>query len=274
MAGRSESREQRRGLHRGLLRAMAAGRVRHMFELSAWHWGLVVLGAFCIGVSKTGVAGLGVLTVAIYANVLPAKLSTGVILPMLIAADVVAVAVYRRHAQWSRLWRLFPWVAVGVVAGYLAMGRVEDGQVRKFIGVIVVVMVGLHVWRKYRGGDDPVPHTHGFAALTGLLAGFTTMMANAAGPVMTIYLLAIGLPKLEFLGTGAWFFLLINVFKVPFSAQLGLIRADTLGFNALMLPAVLAGTWLGQKVIPRLNQQQFEWLALSLTLVAGLRLLW
>jgi hypothetical protein len=249
-------------------------RLAGMFDFSPGHWALAIVGACCIGVSKTGIAGLGVLTVAIYANVLPAKLSTGIILPMLIAADLVAVAVYRRHAQWSRLWRLFPWVAVGVVAGYFAMDRVDDRQVRKLIGLIVVTMVALHGWSKRRGGDNAVPHTHWFAALTGLLAGYTTMMANAAGPIMTLYLLAIGLPKLEFLGTGAWFFLIINVFKVPFSANLGLITGTTLQFNAVLLPAVLAGTWLGKLFIPRLNQRWFQALALGLTLLAGLRLLW
>ena len=244
-----------------------------MFELLPWQWGLVALGAFLIGFSKTGITGLGILTVAIYANILPARQSTGIILPMLICADVVAVAAYRRHAVWKHLWQLFPWVAVGIVAGYFALGHINDAQVRHGIGAIVLVMVALHFWRRQRAGNEPVPHTLWFSALTGVLAGFTTMLANAAGPIMILYMLAVGLPKMEFLGTGAWYFLIINLFKVPFSYRLGLITLPTLQFNALLLPAVIAGALLGRLIVKRINQAWFETLALALTLVAGVRLL-
>ena len=244
-----------------------------MFELLPWQWGLVVLGALLIGVSKTGIAGLGVLAVAIYANILLARQSTGIILPMLICADVVAVAAYRRHAVWGHLWPLFPWVVVGVVTGYFTMGHINDAQVRRGIGAILLVMVALHFWRRQRAGNEPVPHTLWFSALTGVLAGFTTMLANAAGPVMILYMLAVGLPKMEFLGTGAWYFLIVNLFKVPFSFQLGLITPGTLQFNALLLPAVIAGALLGRLVVKHINQMWFETLALALTLVASARLL-
>ena len=244
-----------------------------MFELLPWQWGLVVLGALLIGVSKTGIAGLGVLAVAIYANILPARQSTGIILPMLICADVVAVAAYRRHAVWGHLWPLFPWVVVGVVTGYFTMGHINDAQVRRGIGAILLVMVALHFWRRQRAVTEPVPHTLWFSALTGVLAGFTTMLANAAGPVMILYMLAVGLPKMEFLGTGAWYFLIVNLFKVPFSFQLGLITPGTLQFNALLLPAVIAGALLGRLVVKHINQAWFETLALALTLVASARLL-
>jgi len=244
-----------------------------MFDLQPWQWALVVLGAFLAGVAKTGIAGLGILTVAIYANILPSKESTGIILPMLICADVVAVIAYRRHAVWTHLWRLFPWVAAGVVIGYFAMGRISSAQVRYAIGAILIVMTGLHCWRKWRGGET-VPHSWWLAAATGVLAGFTTMMANAAGPIMVLYWLALGLPKMEFLGTGAWYFLIINLFKVPFSYHLGLITPATLQFNLWMVPAVIAGALLGRVFVQRINQTWFEILALGLTFVAAVRLLW
>ena len=244
-----------------------------MFDLQPWQWVFVMVGALLAGISKTGIAGLGVLTVAIYANVLPARQSTGIILPMLVCADIVAVAIYRRHAVWRYLWPLFPWVAGGIIAGYFTLGRIDDAQVRVLIGGILIGMVMIHFWRKHRAGNEPVPHTLWFAALTGVLAGYTTMLANAAGPIMVLYMLAIGLPKLEFLGTGAWYFLIINLFKVPFSWHLGLITPATLQFNALLLPAVLAGALLGRRLVPHINQTWFEALALALTLVAGARLL-
>ena len=244
-----------------------------MFDLQPWQWVVVALGAILVGLSKTGITGLGILAVAIYANVLPARQSTGIILPLLICADVVAVAAYRQHAVWKHLWQLFPWVAVGIVAGSFALGHINDTQVRRGIGVIVIVMVALHFWRRQRAGSAPVPHTLWFSALTGVLAGFTTMLANAAGPVMVLYMLAIGLPKMEFLGTGAWFFLIINLFKVPFSYRLGLVTPGTLQFNAVLLPAVIAGALLGRFIVQRINQVWFETLALVLTLLAGVRLL-
>jgi uncharacterized protein len=243
-----------------------------VFDLQPWQWALMALGAFLAGVSKTGITGIGVFSVAIFANVLPARASTGVILPLLVCADVVAVASYRQHAVWARLWRLFPWVAGGVVAGYFALGHTNDAQVRRIIGGILVALVALHVWRRRDG--NPVPHTWWFTAATGVAAGFTTMVANASGPIMTLYMLSIGLLKMEFLGTAAWFFLIINLFKVPFSHQLGLITAETLRFNAWLVPAVIAGTLTGRWVAQRLNQRRFEAVALAMTLVAGLRLLW
>lgn len=244
-----------------------------MFEFQPWQWAILVFGAFLIGVAKTGIAGLGVLTVALYANILPPKQSTGMILPMLVCADIVAVVTYRRHASWNHLWRLFPWVVPGVLAGYFAMGRVDDNQVRHGIGAILVVMVALHLWRQRSNAEGTLPHTMWFAAVTGLLAGFTTMVANAAGPIMTLYLLAVGLPKLEFLGTGAWYFLIINVGKLPLSQHLGLITPDTLLFNLKLVPVVAAGAWLGRWVVPRISLLWFERLALAMTLVAALRLL-
>jgi uncharacterized membrane protein YfcA len=191
---------------------------------------------------------------------------------MLICADVVAVAAYRRHAVWSHLWKLFPWVAAGVVAGFLTMNRISDAQVRRTIGAILVAMVALHVWRRQRA-IEPVPHKLWVAAATGVLAGFATMMANASGPIMVLYMLALGLPKMEFLGTGAWFFLIINLFKLPFSYRLGLVTGHTLQFNALMIPVVVAGALLGRVIVRGINQKLFETLALGMTLIAGVRLL-
>jgi uncharacterized protein len=118
-----------------------------------------------------------------------------------------------------------------------------------------------------------VPHTWWFAAITGLLAGFTTMVANAAGPVMVLYFLAIGLPKLAFVGTGAWFFMLVNVFKVPFSVHLGLITHQSLLMDAILLIPLIPGALLGPVILRRINQKNFELMVLILTAVATLRLI-
>lgn len=245
-------------------------------NLSFWQWLLLGLGSFFTGLSKTGIAGLGVLPVALFANALPARASTGALLPVLLCADVFGVAFFRKHASWPHLWRLFPWVVVGIVAGYFALGRVGDLAIQRLIGLILLGMVALHCWRQGRSGQlsSPMAHTAWFAALTGILAGFTTMVANAAGPVMGLYLLAIGLPKLAFIGTAAWFFMLVNACKVPFSVKLGLITGDSLVMDALLALPMIPGALLGPIILRHINQRAFEVMVLALTVAAALRLLW
>ena len=261
-------------------------------HLELWQWALVVIAAMLVGVSKTGIIGLGVLFVAIFSNVLPTKLASGFVLPLLIFGDVVAVASYRLHAQWRFIWRLFPWTAAGVVLGYLAMGRIDDRQARLLVGAIVCAMVTMYAARRWRGPGKRMAAAGGqttdgggrtqkeeeaygiwFAPTVGVLAGFTTLVANAAGPLMALYMLAMGLPKMEYVGTGAVFFLLLNLFKVPFMAHLGLITPDSFGVNLALAPAVGLGAWAGRKVLPHINQRWFENLALGLAAVAGLHLL-
>ena len=242
--------------------------------LEPWQWALAVVGALAIGLAKTGISGLGMLAVVIFANLLPARQASGFVLPMLVFADVVAVASYRRHAQWSYLWKLFPWTALGVVAGYFALGRINDRQARLLIGVIVLCLLALHLVRRTRATADEVPeHGWWYAPVFGVLAGFTTLVANAAGPLMIIYLLSMRLPKLEYMGTGAYYFLLMNLFKVPFMLNLGLIDARSFTGNLLLLPAVIAGALAGRVVLKRIDQRLFENLALGLSAAAGLKLL-
>lgn len=246
-----------------------------------WQWVLAVIGALLVGVSKTGIAGLGMLFVVIFAQILPAKQATGIVLPLLICGDVIAVASYRQHTRWQYLWRLFPWTAGGVFLGYFALGRIDDRQARLLIGMIVLGLLLLHFVRRYRRGApvaaetaSAATHPVWFAPLIGVLAGFTTLVANAAGPLMVIYLLAMQLPKLEFVGTGAVFFLLLNSFKVPFMVDLGLINRESFLINLWLAPAVVAGAWLGRHLLQRINQRWFENLALFLSAAAGVRLLW
>jgi uncharacterized membrane protein YfcA len=234
------------------------------------------LAAFCSGLAKTGIAGLGILPIALFANVLPARESTGAILPLLLCGDVFGVTFFRKHASWPHLWRLFPWVIAGVIAGYFALDRVNNEQVQRMIGFILLAMLALHWWRGRKQGDwaAHIPHSMWFTASMGILAGFTTMVANAAGPVMILYLLAIDLPKLAFIGTGAWFFLLVNLFKVPLSAQLGLITPASLRMDAVLVLALIPGALLGPRIVHRINQRVFENMVLILTLAGVVRLLW
>lgn len=239
-----------------------------------WQWVLLYVGAMISGFSKTGIPGISILSVSIFALVLPARESTGVVLPMLIFADMFAYFVYRKNLEWRRVGRLLPGALVGLALGWLALGHVNNQQASRLIGVIVALMLGLHVWRRARqAADDTTPPPAWFGPFIGVFAGITTMVANAAGPVMTLYLLAMRLPKLEFLGTSAAFFLLINWIKVPFIAQLGLITPATLTLNLYLLPAVALGALLGRPIVQRVNQRIFENVALVLAAAAAARLL-
>ena len=237
-----------------------------------WQWGIAICAAAFAGLSKTGISGLGMLVVVLFAQIMPAKEATGMVLPLLCFGDIAAVASYRRHATWSHLWKLFPWTAIGVVLGYLALGRINEHQTRVLIGGIVLALVALHLIRRRWGGSEP-EHAAWFAPTVGVLAGFTTLVANAAGPLMVIYLLAMRLPKMEFMGTGAVFFMILNWFKVPFMVHLGLITMESAKVNLMLAPAVFAGAWLGRKILHRMNQRFFEDLALVLSALAALELI-
>lgn len=239
------------------------------FEL--WQWALIVLGGLGVGLSKCGLTGLGVLTVALFQNAMPAKTATGFMLPLLIAGDVCAVTLFRRHAQWGQLWRLFPWTVVGVAGGYFAMAAMSDYQARVLITSILAAFLLYH-WTKRRPGGKVVDATalpgRFFAPTSGSLAGFTTTVANAAGPIMALYLLAMRLPKMAFVGTGAYFFLLLNVFKVPFLADLDLVTRESLTLNAALAPTVLLGGGVGYWMMRRINQAWFERLVFWLTVAS------
>lgn len=241
--------------------------------------GLVLaLAALIIGLSKTSVGGFAALAVAAFAAYLPTKESTAAVLLLLIIGDVVAVARYRRSASWPLLRRLLPSVLPGVALGALFMRWVDDHAMRLTIGLILTVMVAIQLVMRVRarGGEQPPGETHPHRALSlmaGTAAGFTTMTANAAGPVMTLYLLACRVDKMAFVGTNAWFFLLVNVAKTPFSAALGLFPASTLALTVALAPFVLAGTWLGIRLVHRVSQRTFDTLALLSSAVAAVALL-
>jgi hypothetical protein len=241
-----------------------------------WQWLLVYLSAFSIGLAKTGLPGVGIVAVALFPLLLPPREAVGSVLLVLIGADILAVTTYRREVEWKQLARLFPWSAFGVLLGYLTMGRLPDAQLVRLIGAILLVLVCLQFWQRLKPkqeGDDSTTLPPWLGVLAGTLAGFTTMVANAAGPVMILYLLAMQLPKMAFIGTVAWFFFAINLFKVPFSIALGGINLATVVLALAIYPGALVGGLLGKALLPKINQRLFEWLALIFTLVAAIKMI-
>lgn len=243
-------------------------------HFSLLDWLLAIMGAACIGLSKSGFSGISLLTVMVMAHLFTARASTGVVLPLLIFGDVCSVWAFRTHAVWPHIRRTLGPAMAGVVLGWLIMGAIPDRQFAPVIGWIVIGMIVLQTVRQIRPGlFESAPHTRGFALAMGLLAGVTTMLANAAGPIMALYLLSINLPKYALIGTAAFFFLFINLFKVPFSASLGLIHGDSLMFDLVLAPVVLVSTFAGRRLVSIVPQRLFETLLLCFAGLAAFRLI-
>jgi uncharacterized membrane protein YfcA len=227
-----------------------------------------------IGLSKTGIPGVAILVVPLMAIAIPARQSVGVLLGILILADIFAVAYHRHNARWGHVLRLLPAAFAGIVAGYFGLKVVNDEQLKPIIGGIVLVMLSVYYWwTRAKGQDTPVPTQGWFAAGLGFLAGVTTMMANAAGPVMVIYLLAMRLDKIEFVGTQAWFFFVVNWLKVPFSRNLEMMTAASVKLDLMMLPFIAVGAVIGIFFLKRIPQKAFTAVVQILAAVAAIKLL-
>ena len=252
-------------------------------SLGLYQWAVAILAGFFVGIAKAGIAGVNGLFVGLFALLMPSvKQATGVVLPLVIFGDWVAVAAYRHDLQWRHLGRLFPWAGAGVVLGYFALGHWSDQMIKTVVGAIIVALALLSYWRRFRsrgvtledGLESPVGQIHWFAgACVGIIAGFATLVANAAGPLMAIYLIAMRLPKMEYLGTTVIFFALINLFKLPFMIHLGLVSVPSVAFDVCLFPAVLIGLLAGRWVLTRIRQRIFEEMALGLSALSGIALL-
>lgn len=237
---------------------------------------LMVVAALIIGYSKTALGGLAVISVAIFATIMPAKESTAAILAVLMVGDLIACWHYRRDADWSLIRRLLPAVLPGLVLGTLFLRVVDDTVLKRSIGGVLLVLVLLQLWLKTRGNGAATTATHERRAAAwgaGTAVGFATMTANAAGAVMTLHLSASGIDKRRFVGTNAWFFLIVNATKVPFSVGLGLMHWSDAGRALALAPAVLLGGLLGYATIKRISQARFDVAVLAASAVAAAALL-
>lgn len=229
-----------------------------MINFTSLQWAVSILCALMIGFTKAGIPGSGILVPVLAASIMPAKESTGFVLPMLIMADIFAIIYWRRHVEWKKLFRLMPWAWLGIVTGFLGMSFISNAHLRIFIGILVLFLMAISWLRNKMFPGDRIPEHWLFAVVLGVLAGSTSMMANAAGPVMVIYLIAMKLPKENFIGTSAWFFWFINLSKLPFSQKLELINLQSLETNLVLLPCIMVGGIIGILLVRRISQQVFN----------------
>jgi len=215
---------------------------------------------------------MAILVVPLIAMVLPAKESVGALLPMLIVGDILAVVYYRQHAQWGQLVKLVPGVATGILLGAMFLARLDNESMRLFLGVFVLLLLVIEGITRYLNLNE-FKRLRAVAILVGIMAGFGTTVGNAAGPIMGIYLVMMGLDKKQLMGTGAWFFLIVNTSKLPIFIYHEMIGIDTLQFFAYMLPFVILGTFLGRRLLKVLSQKVFNILVLLFAGLSSLGLL-
>jgi uncharacterized membrane protein YfcA len=261
-----------------------------MPDLTTAQWTLAAIASLGVGVSKAGFPGMALLHVLIFAFLFGARESTGIVLPMLIIGDLGAIGGFYRYMRWSHLRRTLPAACAGVLVGTFLMRHLSDTAFAPLLGWIILSLVVLHIWgtEPFSTASAATPQdSPGDRAVTtrwtrvversavplGLLTGVTTMLANAGGAVMSIYLMGLNVPKLELTATIAWFFFLLNIFKLPFSAGLGLITRDTLLLNALLIPGIVIGLLFGRWLVHRVPQRLFNQLLLAFAALAAVRLI-
>ncbi len=242
-------------------------------EFTIAEWTLVLSSGFIIGLSKAGIKGLDMLTVTFMAIVFGSKSSTGVVLPLLSLADIAAVIYYNRHAQWNHFRKLVPWMVAGILLGVFTGKDMQEDLFKKVMAGIIFITIVIVLIMEYRKSQQ-VPSHPAFAASTGLAAGFTTMIGNLAGAFSNLYFLAMRMEKNNFIGTSAWIFLFMNLFKMPFQIFYWKnINADTLKTDLFLVPALAIGFWAGIIWVGRISDAKYRKMVLLLTLAGAVLML-
>ena len=243
------------------------------FHLSIWQWIAIGFAVFLLGLSKSGIKGIGIIIVVILAFVFGEKASTGILLPMLICADVFAVIYYNRHAQWDIIRKLIPFMIIGVLVGVWVGNDISEIVFKKLMAIIILVSVGIMIYLEKRKSTY-IPRNKLFSTGIGLLTGFTTMIGNLAGPVSNIYFLTMRYPKNEFIGTAAWLFFIINMIKLPFHVFVWeTVTIDTLVLNSVLIPAVILGFILGANIVKLISNVNYRRFILIVTAIGSIIML-
>ena len=240
------------------------------FQLSTYGWIFALAASFLIGLSKSGIKGIDVVNVTLLALVFGGKASTGIMVPMLMLGDICAVIYYNRHAQWVYLFRLIPWMMAGVLLGVWFGKDLPEATFKQGMAIIIFVSVIIMYWWD-RKKNKEVPHQWWFAGIMGSSAGFTTMVGNLAGAFANIFFLAMRMPKDHFIGTAAWLFFIMNIFKAPFHIFFWkTITLDTLALNLRMFPILLLGFGVGIWLVKQIKDEHYRQLILLLTAIGAI----
>ncbi|MBD0779884.1 sulfite exporter TauE/SafE family protein [Maribacter sp. ANRC-HE7] len=236
-------------------------------------WIMALAATFVVGISKAGIKGVAIINVTLMALAFGAKESTGLVVPLLILADIFAVVYYNRHTQWSYIIRFLPWILVGILIGVYIGMDLDEKTFKIGMAFIILGSVAMMYWWD-RKKTKNVPSHWSFAGFIGILAGITTMIGNLAGAFSNIFFLAMRLPKNEFIGTAAWLFLIINLFKLPFHIWAwGTITAETLMINLKLAPAIFLGLFVGVRLVKIIKEDFYRKMILVLTALGAIMIL-
>lgn len=239
-------------------------------EISYIQWCLAGLAAFLLGMSKSGIKGIGIFIVTLLALIFGSKSSTGILMPLLIVGDVFAVIYYHRHAQWKYIFILIPWMIIGVLLGVYFGKDLPEENFKRYMAIIIVLSVIIMYWLDRRKSDY-VPQSYFFGSILGASAGFTTMIGNLGGAFSNLYFLVMRLPKNNFIGTAAYLFFIINLFKLPFHIfSWKTINIETLKINLILIPFQIVGLIAGVYVVKKINDAFYRKMILILTAVGAI----
>jgi len=250
-----------------------------MFDFSLWmntpyDWVLLFICALLIGMSKTGIQGITLLAIPLMAINFGAKPSTGLILPMLCFSDIIAVLYYRRTAEWKYIWKLLPSAVAGFFLAIAVDKMIPADEFRRLMAICIFIGIAVMFWTERTGKNSKMFSAWWYAPLFGLMGGFTTMIGNAAGPVMAVYLLSMRLPKYSFVGTSAWFFLVVNYLKIPLQVFVWEnISATTLLLNTITIPFMIIGAVMGIYFVKKVPEKSYRIFIIAVTILSTVMLL-
>lgn len=239
-------------------------------ELSNSEWAVAGLAAFAIGLSKSGLKGIGTLVVTVFALVFGSKMSTGIVLPLLSAGDIFAIIYYRKDVNWQLFFKIFPWMITGVLIGTFIGKDLPESLFKYGMAAIIFVSVALMFWWDQQK-TLKVPDHWLFSSSLGILGGITTMVGNLAGAFVNLFFLALRVPKAEFIGTAAWLFFFVNLVKWP----LHIFSWKTISHSSLMMDLYLlgplvVGLLVGVKIVALINEAFYRKMILILTALGAL----
>jgi uncharacterized membrane protein YfcA len=206
-----------------------------------------------VGMAKTGLGGLGMVVVPILANIFGPRSSTGILLILLIMADFFGVRYYHRHAELKKIIQLLPSALIGIISAVYIGDRISEDHFQILLGLIIISGAMMTVIKL------DVRRNRFLSIVVGFMGGFITMVGNAAGPIMSVYFLSMGFEKNKFIGTAAWFFLFVNIIKVPFHIIFWeTINFNTFVFDLMLFPFILVGALTGVWIVKKIPERPYK----------------
>ncbi len=242
-------------------------------ELHVLDWILLAVGSSMLGLDKAGLRGVSIIVVPLFASYFGGKASASIVLPLLITGDIYAVIVYRHKVKIGYLKKLLPAATVGLFAGMILGNMVPDTTFTLIMGFLVLLCLILMLIKEFGHKNLTLPDTPIAHGASGFMGGLSSMMGNAAGPIMSIYLLSLNLPKEFFIGTGALFFFIINLLKLPIQIFVWQsLQVDTLLISLVLTPCVMLGLFIGIRIVKKIPDKPFRLFILLFTLIGTIRL--